>query len=264
MHSCFSISDAIGYPKDIINYVMKNGMNTTALTDHGNMNSMADFYLSAKKINGQGGNKFKPIYGVEAYFHPSLRQWKDDYEQHKEDKKNKKKDASTQIVENETESKIIVDPKSLRRRHHLVLLAQNEEGLKNLYKLVYHGNKKGYYYFPRIDLEALRHHSNGLVATSACVDGKAILYTSVGVMLLKDLVSRCKKEDIYVLSYNENEKRVQFQRCMNGMLTKKSKTYKIKIKNGKEIKVTGDHKIYTNSGWKCVDKLLSTDKILSI
>ena len=172
-HSSYSIGDAVGYPENIVDYVLSNDMNSTAITDHGNMNSLADFYLYTKSIN-KGGNKFKPIYGIEAYFHPDLDQWKIDLEESKNLKKKSKDQESTQLMENEDESKNYSsrsNPHNPRRRHHLILLAQNETGLQNLYKLVYKANKDGYYYFPRIDFNDLKKHNEGLVATSACVAG---------------------------------------------------------------------------------------------
>ena len=172
-HSSYSIGDAVGYPKNIVDYVLSNEMNTTAITDHGNMNGLADFYLYSKEIN-KGGNKFKPIYGIEAYFHPDLDQWKIDLRESKNQKKLKKENEGSQLIENEAESKDYssrFNPHNPRRRHHLILLAQNEKGLENLYKLVYKANKDGYYYFPRIDFNDLKEHNEGLIATSACVAG---------------------------------------------------------------------------------------------
>jgi len=171
-HSSYSLGDAVGYPKNIVDYVLSNEMNATALTDHGNMNGLADFYLYSKEIN-KGGNKFKPIYGIEAYFHPDLNQWKIDLNESRAQKKVKEQEA-TQLVENESESKDYSsrsNPHNPRRRHHLILLAQNETGLKNLYQLVYKANKDGYYFFPRIDFNDLKEHNEGLIATSACVAG---------------------------------------------------------------------------------------------
>ena len=66
-----SIFDAIGYPQDHMDFAYKNGCDALALTDHGNMNGMAYQVLHAKQMQKEGKN-FKPIFGVEAYFLPSL------------------------------------------------------------------------------------------------------------------------------------------------------------------------------------------------
>jgi DNA polymerase III alpha subunit len=66
--------DALGYPQEHMESAYTNGMDALALTDHGNMNGLAYQVLHAKKMHDQG-KKFKPIYGCEAYFVPSLKEW---------------------------------------------------------------------------------------------------------------------------------------------------------------------------------------------
>ena len=77
-HTTYSVFDAIGTPKEHIDYVLKNGGDALAVTDHGNMNSFSHQYIHAEKLKKAGVN-FKPIHGVEAYFVPSLARWKDLY-----------------------------------------------------------------------------------------------------------------------------------------------------------------------------------------
>lgn len=74
-HSTFSIGDAIGLPQDHIDFAVGNGLDALALTDHGNMNGFSHQYLHSKKLQAKGVN-FKPIYGCEFYFVPSLSEWR--------------------------------------------------------------------------------------------------------------------------------------------------------------------------------------------
>jgi len=110
-------------------------MNAIALTDHGNLFGALDFYKAAVDAN------IKPIIGMEAYIAPSERTF------HKS-------------IDNESHS------------YHLVLLAKNETGFKNLIKLSSLAYLEGFYYRPRIDKKLLRQYSEGLIATSACMKGE--------------------------------------------------------------------------------------------
>ena len=80
-----AIFDAIGYPQDHMDFAYENGMEALALTDHGNMNGLPYQVLHTKKMRAAGKN-FKPIFGVEAYFVPSIEEWKKEYEKVKADK----------------------------------------------------------------------------------------------------------------------------------------------------------------------------------
>ena len=82
--------DGFGYPQDHMDFAYKNGCEALALTDHGNMNGTAYQVLHAKNMEKQGKN-FKPIFGVEAYFVPSIEEWKEEYERVKADKKKARK-----------------------------------------------------------------------------------------------------------------------------------------------------------------------------
>ncbi len=81
-----SIFDAIGYPSAHMDFAYSNGADALALTDHGNMNGLAGQVLHAKKMQEEG-KEFKPIFGCEAYFTPSIAEWHDAYNQAMEDKK---------------------------------------------------------------------------------------------------------------------------------------------------------------------------------
>ena len=144
-----------------------------ALTDHGNMNGLAYQVLHARKMQAEGKN-FKPIFGCEAYFIPSLDEWHEEYAKAMEDKKKargiKADKASGATVEDEGASKKTQDV--LRRRRHLVLLAMNQEGLNNLFKLISESYKaENFYRYPRVDYALLEKYGEGIIAASACLGG---------------------------------------------------------------------------------------------
>jgi len=165
--------DGLGYPQEHMNFAYENGCDALALTDHGNMNGMAYQVLHAKKMRAEG-KEFKPIFGVEAYFLPSLAEWKQEYEKAREDKKAKRsldESRSATTIEDEGSSKKAVK-NILNRRRHLILLAQNQAGLNNIFKMVSKSFSKGSFYrFPRVDYKMLKKHSEGVIAASACLGG---------------------------------------------------------------------------------------------
>jgi len=164
--------DGFGYPQEHMDFAHGNGSRALALTDHGNMNGFAYQILHAKKMKEQGKD-FKPIFGVEAYFIPSVEKWREEYEEAKLDKKRAKslKDDKTGTnVEDEGASKS--KGNKVSRVRHLVLLAMNQKGLNNIFKLVSE-SYSGKYFFrkPRIDYDLLNKYSDGVIALSACLGG---------------------------------------------------------------------------------------------
>jgi DNA polymerase-3 subunit alpha len=160
--------DAIGYPQQHMDFAYENGMDALALTDHGNCNGLAYQVLHAKQME-KDGKDFKPIYGVEAYFLPSLKEWEKVKEEKKAGKK-KLKENSGFVIEDEEETKRTKS--KLNQRSHLILLAQNQTGLNNIFQLVSQSYKPGNFYrFPRVDYEMLEAHSEGVIASSACLGG---------------------------------------------------------------------------------------------
>jgi DNA polymerase-3 subunit alpha len=129
------ILDIKGKPAEMFSLAKKYDMPAIAITDHGNMYGVIEFYKSARS---QG---IKPIIGCEVYLAPNSR------------------------FEKQTN-------KSAERYFHLTLLCENEEGYKNLMKLVSIGYLEGFYYKPRIDKEVLKQHSKGLIALSGCMQGE--------------------------------------------------------------------------------------------
>lgn len=170
-----SIFDAIGYPDEHMDFCYENGGEALALTDHGNMNGFSHQFLHWQKMKAEG-KEFKPIFGVEAYFLPSIDDWRDDYNRIKEDAKlaktlAKQGDTSGATVEDEDASKKAVK-NVLNRRRHLVLLAQNQTGLNNLFKLISESyREENFYRYPRVDYKLLDKYSEGVIASSACLGG---------------------------------------------------------------------------------------------
>jgi len=133
VHTEYSLLDGAGKVESLVAKAKESGMEAVAITDHGVMYGVVDFYKKAKKYG------IKPIIGCEVYV--ASRTMKDR------------------------------DPKLDSGQYHLVLLAKNEEGYSNLIKLVSMGFTEGFYYKPRVDMEVLRKYSEGLVALSACLAG---------------------------------------------------------------------------------------------
>ena len=165
--------DALGYPPEHMDFAYENGMDSLALTDHGNMNGLAWQVLHAKKMHNQG-KEFKPIFGCEAYFIPSVKKWKKEYDDIKAAAKKKsdyEADKSGTTVENEGASKKKIKS-VLNRRRHLILLAMNQTGLQNIFKMIsesYSGDN--FYRYPRVDYNMLQKHNEGVLAASACLGG---------------------------------------------------------------------------------------------
>ena len=179
-HTGFSLYDGYAMPEDYFNWCSKNAGETSmalAFTDHGHMNAIGYIAALQKKLKTKD-NPFKIIYGIEAYYIPSIDEWStlkhQRDEEKKEDKKKKKKETDDDglIFENEKESKSkYFDP--IVRRNHLVLTAYNSKGLVNLFRLVSRSHREGFYKKPRIDYRMLKECNEGLLASSACLAGIA-------------------------------------------------------------------------------------------
>jgi len=165
--------DALGYPPEHMDFAYDNGMDALALTDHGNMNGLAWQVLHAKKMKKEG-KEFKPIFGCEAYFIPSVAKWKEEYEEIKAASKKKsdyEADNSGTTVEDEGSSKKRIKS-VLNRRRHLILLAMNQTGLQNIFKMISKSyTSDNFYRYPRVDYAMLKKHNEGVIAASACLGG---------------------------------------------------------------------------------------------
>jgi DNA polymerase III subunit alpha len=134
LHTEYSLLDGMSKINELISHVKENKMNSVALTDHGVMYGAVEFYKKCKNA------QIKPIIGMEAYT-----------------------------------TNVPLDDRPKRgsfKNYHLLLLAKNNEGYKNLMKLTSIANIEGYYYRPRITREILAKHSKGLICSSACPAGE--------------------------------------------------------------------------------------------
>ncbi|HAE85742.1 MAG TPA: DNA polymerase III subunit alpha [Anaerolineaceae bacterium] len=134
VHSSYSILDGFGKPADLVARVKQLGMPAVALTDHGTMFGTLDFYQAATAAG------IKPIIGLETYLAPRSM----------------------------TDREVSRDAKPF----HLVLLAENMQGYHNLLQIATASQLEGFYYHPRIDKAYLSSHSEGLIASSACLSGE--------------------------------------------------------------------------------------------
>ena len=130
LHTEFSLLDGLGRINDYMARAQQFGMQHVAITDHGVMYGVLDWYKAAR------AHDLNPVIGVEAYL-----------------------------------AKKTVDDHSDRSPYHMVLLAENETGYRNLLKLSSRASLEGFYYKPRIDLEMLAEHHEGIICTSACLQG---------------------------------------------------------------------------------------------
>ncbi|MDO5027216.1 MAG: DNA polymerase III subunit alpha [Tissierellia bacterium] len=133
LHTQYSLLDGFAKIDPMLDRLVELGMDSVAITDHGNMFGVIDFYKKAKKKG------IKPIIGCEVYLTP------------------------TNYLDKGPKDKI---------RHHLILLAKNQEGYQNLIKIVSEGYVNGFYYKPRVDKSVLRKYSSGLFCLSACLGGE--------------------------------------------------------------------------------------------
>src|SRR6056300_516535 len=171
-HSAFSMFDGFGFPLEHMNFAFENGSRALALTDHGSMNGLSYQLLRAKEMKAEGKD-FKPIFGVEAYYIESLDEWQNLRNEIAADKKRAKEvesGDSAMVVEDEQRN----DKRALSRKRHIVLLAQNQKGLENIYQMVSKSFSGDYFYRkPRIDFDMLREHQEGVIVLTACLGGIA-------------------------------------------------------------------------------------------
>src|SRR5680860_842134 len=154
-HTHYSLLDGLTKIDEMINFAKEQGSPAIAITDHGTMYGVIEFYQKAKKAG------IKPIIGVEAYLAPASRF-----------DKNIRSDKG----------------------HHLLLLAKNITGYKNLIKLVSVAHLEGFYYKPRIDWEVLTKYKEGVIAMSACLAGE------IPRLIASDKLDKARKR---ILEYAE-------------------------------------------------------------
>ena len=144
-HTEYSLLDGSNKIKEYVKRVKELGMDSAAITDHGVMYGVIDFYRAAKEAG------INPIIGCEVYVAPNSR-------------------FDKELTGGED------------RYYHLVLLAETNEGYANLMKIVSKGFTEGYYYKPRVDMEVLRQYHNGIIALSACLAGEVARNITKGLI----------------------------------------------------------------------------------
>ncbi len=164
VHSEYSLLDGANRIKELPKRIKELGMNSVAITDHGVMYGVVDFYKECKKEG------IKPIIGCEVYVAPRSRFDK--------------------------------EPNIDNKYNHLILLAKNNNGYKNLTQLVSLGFVEGYYYKPRIDLEILEKYHEDLICLSACLAGsipQEILKNNITKAIeLVEYYKKLFKDDFYL------------------------------------------------------------------
>ena len=145
VHTEYSLLDGSNKIKEYVKRVKELGMDSAAITDHGVMYGVIDFYKEAKAAG------FKPILACEVDVAPNSR-------------------FDKELTGGED------------RYYHLVLLAENNTGYANLMKIVSKGFTEGYYYKPRVDMEVLRQYHEGIIALSACLAGEVQRYIVKGLI----------------------------------------------------------------------------------
>ena len=144
VHTEYSLLDGSNKIKEYVSRVKELGMNSAAITDHGVMYGVIDFYKAARAAG------IKPVLGCEVYVAPGSR-------------------FDRELTHGDD------------RYYHLVLLAENNQGYQNLMKIVSKGFVEGYYYKPRVDMEVLETYHEGIIALSACLAGEVQRYLVRGL-----------------------------------------------------------------------------------
>ncbi|RYD22144.1 MAG: DNA polymerase III subunit alpha [Verrucomicrobiaceae bacterium] len=195
LHTEFSLLDGMIRIKDLAKKASEYGMPAVAMTDHGNLYGAIKFYQECKKAG------VKPIFGCEIYLAPG--------------KMDEKKDLVGR-----------------KRATHLTLLAENNEGWNNLSKLVSKGNLEGLYYGkPRVDRDALREYSKGIICLSGCISGPVNEWLRAGDEqkareTLAELVDIYGKENTYVELHNHG---LEPQRLVTPSLIKLANEFGLKV-----------------------------------
>jgi DNA polymerase-3 subunit alpha len=216
LHTEYSLLDGACRIKELIKRAKELNMNSLAITDHGSMYGVIEFYKQAKKEG------IKPILGFEAYISPRKMTDK--------------------------------DPQKDKNQYHLVLLAENEEGWQNIIKLCSIGFVEGYYYKPRIDHETLRKYKNGIIALSACLAGEVQSYLLEDnydealktALLYKDIFG----ENNFFLEMQDHG--MEEQKAVNNSLIKISKATGLKLVATNDVHYINKEDAYFHDVLLCI------------
>lgn len=216
VHTEFSLLDGLGRIKEMVVRAKQLGMDSIAITDHGVMYGVIDFYRTCKEVG------IRPILGCEVYTAPGSRFDKEG------------------------------GSSSDDRYHHLVLLAENNRGYSNLMKIVSKGFTEGFYYKPRVDHEVLKEYHEGVIALSACLAGEVPSLLRKGfyeeakkaALVLADIFGR----DHFYLELQDHG--IPEQKTVNqGLLRMHEET-------GLELVATNDIHYVLDKDWQAHDILL--------
>ena len=198
LHTQFSLLDGAIKIEELAKKAKEYGYKAVGMSDHGNLFGSYKFY---KTLKAEG---IKPIIGMEAYFTTGSRF-----------------DRKTKASEDNITDKY---------NHHLILIAKNDKGLKNLMKLSTLAYKEGFYYKPRIDYELLEKYGEGLIALTACLKGVPTYYASINeVKKAQEWVKKFKDifgEDLYIELQVNN---IPEQEVANKNLIEIAKKYGVKL-----------------------------------
>ncbi|MBO5209641.1 MAG: DNA polymerase III subunit alpha [Lachnospiraceae bacterium] len=194
VHTEYSLLDGSNKIKEYVKRVKELGMDSAAITDHGVMYGVIDFYKAAKEAG------INPIIGCEVYVAPNSR-------------------FDKELTGGED------------RYYHLVLLAENNTGYANLIKIVSRGFTEGYYYKPRVDMEILQEYHEGIIALSACLAGEVQRYIQKGLIEEAKKVARkyenCFGKGNYFLELQDHG--IPAQKTVNAALLNMSKELDIPL-----------------------------------
>lgn len=215
-HTHYSLLDAISTVDGLVNAAVENKMKAVALTDHGVMYGVMDFYNKARKKG------VKPIIGCEVYVAQAGSRFD----------KVKKNIIKRADPDDEPSADSDGLASSSINYAHLILLAKNETGYRNLIKLCSIGHTEGYYYKPRIDLEVLNKYREGLICTTACAGGVLSCYITRNDMetarkmtgIYKDIFG----EDLY-LEIQDHNMKVDVERKVMAAMPKLAKEFGLKL-----------------------------------
>lgn len=216
VHTEYSLLDGACRIEELVKKAKELDMTSLAITDHGAMYGVVEFFKQAKKVG------IKPILGFEAYVSPRGMTDK--------------------------------DPQKDKNQYHLVLLAENQEGFKNIMKLCSTGFVEGYYYKPRIDHDTLKKHSKGIIALSACLAGE------VQSHLLDNNYEEAKKTALkYMEIFGENnfflemqDHGMKEQQVVNESLIKLSSETKIKLVATNDVHYINKEDAYFHDVLLCI------------
>ncbi|MCI8317592.1 MAG: DNA polymerase III subunit alpha [Lachnospiraceae bacterium] len=217
VHTEYSLLDGSNKIKEYVARVKELGMDSAAITDHGVMYGVIDFYREAKAAG------INPVLGCEVYVAPNSR-------------------FDREIGNDED------------RYYHLVLLAENNTGYANLMKIVSRGFTEGFYYKPRIDMEILREYHEGIIALSACLAGEVQKYLVRGMYEeAKEAALRYRDifgEDNYFLELQDHG--IAEQKMVNQQLLRMSRELNIPLVATNDVHYTYEDDVASHDILLCI------------